>query len=61
MPTGPAPSGRPDDKLRMVEGASALEMTLAFVAPSTMMRPHRPARFNTETTSERRSLKPSFT
>jgi hypothetical protein len=29
MPTGPARSGRPDDKLRMVEGASDLRLTNA--------------------------------
>jgi hypothetical protein len=33
MPTGPARSGRPDDKLRMVEGACSEEEFLAAVRP----------------------------
>ena len=44
MPTGPARSGRPDDKLRMMEGASDLAIRLRrrriveSRAPSTVLR-----------------------
>jgi hypothetical protein len=49
MPTGPARSGRPDDKLRMVEGASAARLAPTLHAPSTAQTrgPPPPLRFAT--------------
>ena len=38
MPTGPARSGRPDDRLRMVEGACGVEADLTAEALSTALR-----------------------
>ena len=35
MPTGPARSGRPDDKLRMVEGACSQQVHVSGRRPST--------------------------
>ena len=37
MPPGPARSGRPDDRLRMVEGTCGTEANLTAVAPSTAL------------------------
>jgi hypothetical protein len=42
MPTGPARSGRPDDKLRMVEGAQA-QSNDSFEAGMKGRRKNQPA------------------